>query len=170
MRALWLDDQRLALRDVPTPMPPSGEALVRVMLAGICNTDLELTRGYYPFNGTPGHEFVGQYDGKRVVGEINAVCHACEACRNGRPTHCERRTVLGIRNRNGAFAEFLTLPIENLHRVPDTITDEEAVFIEPLAAALEIQEQVRIGPNDRVLVVGHGKLGQLISQLRSEKD
>jgi len=164
MRALWLDDQRLALRDIPTPVPPSGEALVRVLLAGICNTDLELTHGYYPFSGIPGHEFVGEFDGKRVAGEINAVCHACDACRAGRPTHCERRTVLGIKNRNGAFAEFLTLPIENLHPVPDEITNEEAVFIEPLAAALEIQEQVRIGPGDRVLVVGHGKLGRLISR------
>jgi threonine dehydrogenase-like Zn-dependent dehydrogenase len=165
MRALWLEHRRLTFRDdVPMPVPPPGEALVRVIAAGICNTDIELTRGYYPFTGIPGHEFVGEVDGKRVVGEINAVCHQCEACRNGRSTHCERRTVLGIVNRNGAFAEYLTLPEENLHVVPDDLPAEEAVFAEPLAAALEIQEQIDIGPDDRVLVVGKGKLGSLIAQ------
>ena len=162
MRALWLENRQLRLRDdVPTP---AGEALVRVLFAGICNTDIELTRGYYPFTGIPGHEFVGEWEGKRVVGEINAVCHACEACLNGRPTHCERRTVLGIKGRNGSFAEHLTLPIENLHEVPDEIATEEAVFAEPVAAALEIQQQVKIGPDDRVLVIGDGKLGQLVAQ------
>src|SRR6476659_3178222 len=117
MRALWLEDQRLRLRDdVPKP-DRAGEVIVRVLLAGICNTDLELTRGYYPFTGTPGHEFVGVVEegpaeilGQRVVGEINASCHSCEACRHGRATHCERRSVLGIMNRNGAFAEYLALP------------------------------------------------------------
>ena len=138
--------------------------MVRVLYAGICNTDIEMTRGYYPFRGVPGHEFVGELNGKRVVGEINAVCHTCEACRNGRPTHCENRTVLGIKDRNGTFAEYLTLPVENLHVIPDTIETEEAVFIEPLAAALEIQEQIAISPDDRVLVIGHGKLGRLISR------
>jgi len=164
MRALWLENQRLSLRDVARPAVPSGDALVRVLLAGICNTDLELARGYYPFIGIPGHEFVGELDGKRVVGEINAACHACEACREGRLTHCENRTVLGIKSRNGAFAEFLTLPAENLHEVPDTIPTEDAVFIEPLAAALEIQEQIAVSPDDRVLIVGHGKLGRLIER------
>jgi threonine dehydrogenase-like Zn-dependent dehydrogenase len=165
LRALWLENRQLRLRDdVPRPMPSSGEALVRVLVAGICNTDIELTRGYYPFTGIPGHEFVGEWEGKRVVGEINAVCHACEACRSGRPTHCERRTVLGIKDRNGAFAEYLTLPAENLHAVPEEIETEDALFTEPLAAALEIQEQVSIGRNDRVLVVGDGKLGQLVAQ------
>ncbi|HSP15567.1 MAG TPA: alcohol dehydrogenase catalytic domain-containing protein [Thermoanaerobaculia bacterium] len=164
MRALWLENQKLRLRDdVPQPAR-DGEVLVRVLLAGICNTDLELTRGYYPFTGVPGHEFVGVADGKRVVGEINVSCGQCEACRAGRRTHCERRTVLGIANRNGAFAEFLSLPRENLHVVPDNVGDEEAVFTEPLAAALEIREQVRVTPEDRVLVVGHGKLGRLIEQ------
>ena len=170
MRALWLEDRTLSLREVDNPVPPKGEALIRVLLAGICNTDIELTRGYYPYAGIPGHEFVGlvesgapQLVGRRVVGEINAVCHACEACRNGRSTHCERRTVLGIVNRNGAFAEYLTLPVENLHVVPDETPSEVAVFTEPLAAALEIQEQVKIGPPDRVLIVGAGKLGQLIA-------
>ena len=164
MRALWLENQRLSLREVPEPAPKSGEAIVRVLLAGVCNTDLELTRGYYPFAGIPGHEFVGESDGKRVVGEINAACHMCDACRAGRTTHCENRTVLGIKNRNGAFAEFLSLPRENLHAVPDSIESEEAVFIEPLAAAVQIQEQIEISPDDRVLVVGHGKLGKLIAR------
>ena len=164
MRALWLEDCRLSIRDIPIPTPPPGEALVRVLAAGICNTDIELTRGYYPFAGVPGHEFVGEVDGKRVVGEINAVCHECAACRAGRRTHCERRTVLGIVNRHGAFAEYLVLPRENLHAVPDGIPTEEALFTEPLAAALEIQQQVRITPDDHVLVVGGGKLGSLVAQ------
>ncbi|HVS30843.1 MAG TPA: alcohol dehydrogenase catalytic domain-containing protein [Thermoanaerobaculia bacterium] len=165
MRALWLEDRRLAIRDdVERPVPPAGESLVRVLLAGICNTDLELTRGYYPFTGVPGHEFVGELeDGRRVAGEINASCGACEPCRNGRRTHCDRRTVLGIVNRHGAFAEYLTLPFANLHFVPPDVATGDAVFIEPLAAALEVQEQVRITPRDRVLVVGDGKLGQLIA-------
>ena len=170
MQALWLEDRGLSLREVAVPVPVPGEALVRVVVAGICNTDIELTRGYYPFKGIPGHEFVGIVEsgpphmaGRRVVGEINAVCHACESCRAGRPSHCERRTVLGIVNRNGAFAEYLTLPVENLHVVPDETASDVAVFIEPLAAALEIQEQVKIAAHDRVLIVGDGKLGQLIA-------
>jgi len=172
MRALWLEDRRLRLRDdVPIPAPPSGEALVRVIRAGICNTDIELTQGYYPFTGIPGHEFVGVVEqgpsalvGRRVVGEINAVCGACGACLAGRRTHCERRTVLGIVSRHGAFADYLILPAENLHPVPDAVSSDAAVFTEPLAAALEIQEQVPIGVRDRVLVVGDGKLGQLVAQ------
>jgi threonine dehydrogenase-like Zn-dependent dehydrogenase len=172
MRALWLEDRRLSLRDdVPRPAVPPGEALVRVIAAGICNTDIELTRGYYPFSGIPGHEFVGVVEdgpdtltGRRVVGEINAACHHCEPCHRGRPTHCDNRTVLGIKERNGAFAEYLTLPAENLHVVPDDLPTEAALFTEPLAAALEIQEQVAIGSGDRVLVVGAGKLGQLIAR------
>jgi threonine dehydrogenase-like Zn-dependent dehydrogenase len=174
MRALWLEAQTLRLRDdVPRPDPPEGEARVRVVKAGICNTDLELVRGYYPYTGVPGHEFVGRveaapgaekWQGRRVVGEINAACGACATCRAGRPTHCERRTVLGIVGRDGAFAESLTLPVANLHEVPDSIPDDAAVFTEPLAAALEIQEQVRIGPGDRVVVVGNGKLGNLVAQ------
>ncbi|MGZ5473618.1 MAG: MDR/zinc-dependent alcohol dehydrogenase-like family protein [Thermoanaerobaculia bacterium] len=172
MRALWLEDRRLTFRDdVPMPSPPPGEALIRVLLAGICNTDIELTRGYYPFAGIPGHEFVGVVEsgseelrGKRVVGEINAVCGDCEACRNGRPTHCERRNVLGIAGRNGAFAEYLTLPVANLHVVPDHLPTEKAVFTEPLAAALEIQQQIDIRESDRVLVIGDGKLGQLVAR------
>lgn len=171
MRALWLEDRQLRLRDdVPVPSR-EGEALVRVLVAGICNTDIELTRGYYPFTGIAGHEFVGVVEqgpdhlrGKRVAGEINATCGVCEMCRAGHRTHCDSRTVLGIINRNGAFAEYLTLPAENLHVIPDSIPDEEAVFTEPLAAALEIQEQVPIDRDTRVLVVGNGKLGQLIAK------
>ncbi|OQX65294.1 MAG: alcohol dehydrogenase [Anaerolinea sp. 4484_236] len=172
MFGLWLEDQKLRLRDnLPKPVK-SGEALIRVRMAGVCGTDLELTRGYYPFSGVPGHEFVGEvveaedaaWIGQRVTGEINVVCGACEQCRNGRSSHCENRTVLGIMNRNGAFAEYLSLPLENLHRVPDSVIDEYAVFTEPLAAALEIQQQVHIHPTDRVLVIGAGRFGQLIAQ------
>ncbi len=175
MRALWLEDRRLRLRgDLAPPRPAPGEALVRVVLAGICNTDIELTRGYYPFTGIPGHEFVGRVEaaasapqlvGRRVVGEINAACERCEQCRAGRETHCDDRTVLGIRGRNGAFAEFLTLPVRNLHLVPDAVADDEAVFTEPVAAAFEILTQVEVGPRQRVTVIGDGKLGQLVAQV-----
>src|ERR1051326_63834 len=119
MKCAWLEEQRLVFRDdVSIPVPSTGETLVRVLLAGICNTDIELTHVYYPYAGVPGHEFVGVMEnGKRVVGEINASCGSCAACMHGRRTHCERRTVLGIKDRNGAFAEYLTLPVENLHVV-----------------------------------------------------
>jgi 2-desacetyl-2-hydroxyethyl bacteriochlorophyllide A dehydrogenase len=173
MRALRLENQSLALRgDLSVPKPGPGEALIRVRLAGLCGTDLELLRGYAPFTGIPGHEFVGEVVeaedasliGRRVVGEINIVCGECPACRAGRPTHCGNRTVAGIRGRHGAFAEYLTLPAANLHCVPDSVPDEAAVFAEPLAAALEIQEQAAVRPSDRVLVVGAGRLGQLVAQ------
>ncbi len=172
MKALWLENNQLQLRsDVPIPEPLPGEALVRVVRAGICNTDLELLRGYYPYTGILGHVFVGVVEqgpkelvGVRVVGEINAVCGECRFCRSGQPTHCENRTVLGIVNRNGAFAEYLTLPIANLHPVPDNVPTDVATFTEPVAAALEIQQQVPVRPDDRVLVVGDGKLGQLVAQ------
>src|ERR1043166_8722961 len=164
MRGAWLENRTLTFRDdLPLPVAREGEALVRVLLAGICNTDIELTHGYYPYAGVPGHEFVGEFEGKRVVGEINASCGSCDACTHGRRTHCERRTVLGIKDRNGAFAEYLSLPVENLHVVPDHLETEVAVFTEPLAAALEIQQQRHIGLEDRVLVVGNGKLGRLIA-------
>lgn len=171
MQALWLENRLLSLRHVPEPAV-AGEALIRIRQAGICGTDLELVRGYYPYTGILGHEFVGEvvaaddpaWIGARVVGEINVVCGTCEACRSGRRTHCANRTVLGIVNRHGTFAEYTTLPLANLHRVPDTVPDEMAVFTEPLAAALEIQEQVSIRPTDRVLVIGAGRLGQLIAQ------
>ncbi|MBE8966966.1 alcohol dehydrogenase catalytic domain-containing protein [Nostocales cyanobacterium LEGE 12452] len=172
MKGLWLENKQLQLRtDIPIPEPPPGEALVRVLRAGICNTDLELLRGYYPYTGILGHEFVGIVEqgpehlvNQRVVGEINAVCGHCRFCHSGQPTHCENRTVLGIVNRNGAFGEYLCLPVENLHLVPDNVPTEVATFTEPVAAALEIQQQVPLHPNHRVLVVGDGKLGQLVAQ------
>lgn len=171
MNALWLEDNKISLRDIPQPRKPN-EALIRIRKAGICSTDLELVKGYYPYTGVIGHEFVGDviaaddvtWIGQRVVGEINAVCHRCEQCLNGRHTHCENRTVLGIVNRDGTFAEFTQLPITNLHRVPDSVPDEMAIFTEPLAAALEIQQQIQIKPTDRVLLIGAGRLGQLIAQ------
>ena len=174
MHALWLEGRALRVRDdLPAPAAPPGEALVRVRVAGVCNTDLELVRGYYPYSGVPGHEFVGtveqatgapEWVGRRVAGEINAACGACSTCRAGRPTHCETRTVLGIVARNGAFATHLTLPIRNLHAVPDTLSDDVAVFTEPTAAALELQEQVPVAAADRVVVIGAGKLGHLVAQ------
>ncbi|MCK5439779.1 MAG: alcohol dehydrogenase catalytic domain-containing protein [Gemmatimonadetes bacterium] len=171
MKAIWLEDGGLKVRDVPAPDPPAGEARVKVRRAGICNTDLELVRGYYPFTGVLGHEFVGVVEtgpdelmGRRVVGEINAVCGSCRACREDRKTHCEHRTVLGIVGRHGAFAEYFTLPIDNLHVVPENVSDDHGTFTEPLAAALEIQQQIDVSATDRVLVVGDGKLGQLIAR------
>jgi threonine dehydrogenase-like Zn-dependent dehydrogenase len=172
LRALWLEDRALRARDdVVRVEPRSGEALVRVTLAGVCNTDLELVKGYYPFTGVPGHEFVGEvaagsaeWSGRRVVGEINASCGRCATCAAGRRTHCPARTVLGIKGRDGAMAEYLTLPVENLHVVPDHVPDAVAVFTEPVAAALEVQEQVRLAPGTSVVVIGDGKLGQLVAR------
>jgi threonine dehydrogenase-like Zn-dependent dehydrogenase len=147
------------------PEPGPDEALVRVRLAGICNTDLEIVRGYMGYRGVPGHEFVGEFDGRRVAGEINAACGQCSFCRQGLERHCAERTVLGILGRNGAFAEYLTLPRRNLHPLPDAIDDEAAVFVEPLAAAFEILEQVSLQPEDRVALLGDGKLALLIAQV-----
>lgn len=171
MNALWLERNQISLRNAPRPNK-SNEALIKVCMAGICSTDLELVKGYYRYKGILGHEFVGEvieadnaaWIGQRVVGEINAACNQCEQCLNGRHTHCENRTVLGIVNRDGTFAEYTTLPLENLHRVPDSVSDEMAVFTEPLAAALEIQQQIQVKPIDRVLLIGAGRLGQLIAQ------
>jgi len=172
MKGIWLENQHLELRnDIPLPAIAADEALVRVLRAGICNTDLELLRGYYPYQGVLGHEFVGIVEqgpdhllNQRVVGEINATCGHCRYCLTGQSTHCENRTVLGIVNRNGAFAEYLALPVKNLHPVPDSVSTDAATFTEPIAAALEIQEQVTITPQTKVLVVGDGKLGQLVAQ------
>ncbi|MBS1794353.1 MAG: alcohol dehydrogenase catalytic domain-containing protein [Acidobacteria bacterium] len=169
MKALRFIDNTLALADVPKPAA-GDEALVRVTTTGICNTDLEIVRGYAGFAGTLGHEFVGVVEeaanapalvGKRVVGEINAGCGRCARCRARDPRHCPTRTVLGIHSRDGAHAEYLTLPAENLLVVPDTVPDEEAVFVEPLAAAYGITEQVEITKETRVAIVGDGKLGLL---------
>jgi len=171
MKALWLENNQISLRNIPQPIKPN-EALIKIRRAGICSTDLELVKGYYPFTGILGHEFVGEVVnapeqsliGQRVVGEINVACGKCAVCLSGRSNHCEVRTVLGITDRNGVFAEYTTLPLENLHRIPDSVPDEIALFTEPLAAALEIQEQVQIKPTDRVLLIGAGRLGQLIAQ------
>jgi threonine dehydrogenase-like Zn-dependent dehydrogenase len=183
MRALVFHNNRLMLENYyPRPDLQPGEALIKVLQAGICNTDLEIIRGYMDFQGIPGHEFVGSVEsvhegpgatsptyliGKRVVGEINAACYRsdCAYCQRGMPTHCPNRSTLGIVNRDGAFAEYLTLPTANLHLVPDNISDEEAVFVEPLAANFEILEQVHIQPTDRVIILGDGKMGQLASQV-----
>src|SRR5262249_36683976 len=172
MKALRFENNELQLADVPLPRP-DGAALVRVTMAGICNTDIEIARGYANFPGTLGHEFVGVVEGspdrsqigRRVVGEINAGCGECELCRENDPRHCPDRTVLGIRGRDGAFAEYLSLPPRNLLIVPDTISDRQAVFTEPLAAARAILDQVEITGSQRVAVIGDGKLGQLISRV-----
>lgn len=173
MRGLVLHQKLQLHNDLPLPDRPPLEARIRVIQAGICSTDLQLLKGYMAFQGVLGHEFVGIVDeapdraliGKRVVGEINAACRACETCTNGHPTHCPHRTTLGIQGRDGAFADFLTLPVENLFVVPDSITDDQAVFIEPLAAACEIPQLVSIKPTDRVVVIGDGKLGVLCAQI-----
>ncbi len=189
MIGVWLEDGRVAVRDdLPVPRPGADEARIRVLAAGICGTDLELLRGYRPFRGVPGHEFVGRVEegpaewlGWRVVGEINVTCRSrargvvspagpgdptpCRACAAGRPTHCERRAVMGIDGRDGAFAEHLVLPVGNLHRVPDAISDGAAALVEPLAAAFRILEQIEVHASDRVLVVGPGRLGRLVARV-----
>jgi threonine dehydrogenase-like Zn-dependent dehydrogenase len=170
--ALRVNKKRLSVRDIEKP-GNRDEALVRVLLSGICNTDLEIARGYAGFNGTIGHEFVGVVEnssdrklvGRRVVGEINAGCGKCDLCRAGDPRHCASRTVLGIVGRDGAHAEFLQLPASNLFPVPENIPNEHAVFTEPLAAACGILERVSITNADRVAVIGDGKLGLLCAQV-----
>jgi alcohol dehydrogenase len=176
---------KLKLVTKPLPKLRRDWALVRVRLAGICNTDIEILRGYHAFRGTPGHEFVGEvvevnsasstvrktWQGRRVTGEINVSCPAygyrplCEFCRRGLSTHCARRTVLGIVNHDGAFAEYLALPLENLHAVPDSLSDQQAVFVEPLAAACEILQQVDVRGIREAAVLGDGKLAQLIARV-----
>ena len=172
MYAIWLESGDLYIRDdLPVPVRLPHEVLIRVLRAGICNTDLSLMRGYYAFSGVLGHEFVGlvhegpdELIGQHVVGEINVICGKCTNCLHHRRTHCINRTVLGIQNRDGAFAEFMTLPLENLHVVPPTLSIDAATFTEPLAAALQIQSQLKIDKNDCVMVLGAGKLGQLIAR------
>jgi threonine dehydrogenase-like Zn-dependent dehydrogenase len=185
MRALVFRNNILTLeKNYPLPDLRSGEALIRVLLAGICNTDLEITGGYLAFQGVLGHEFVGIVEavhegpgaspptyliGKRVVGEINAACHRtdCVYCQQNMFTHCPNRTTLGIVNRDGAFAEYLSLPVANLHIVPENVSNEEAVFVEPLAANFEIVEQVHLKPTESVVILGDGKMGQLAAQVLS---
>src|SRR5437870_1156145 len=165
MFALQYQNQTLSVADIAKP-DVDGEALVRVTLSGICNTDLEIARGYAGFQGTLGHEFVGVMEnGQRVVGEINAGCGHCDLCRSGDARHCANRTVLGIVGRDGAHAEFLTLPIANLLPVPAEISDEQAVFTEPLAAACGILERTSISSDTKVGVIGDGKLGLLCAQV-----
>jgi threonine dehydrogenase-like Zn-dependent dehydrogenase len=171
MKAIVFDGKLKYMKDYPVPVPAEGEALIRVSLAGICNTDLEIIKGYLGFRGVLGHEFVGTVAevkgegqhlvGNRVVGEINCGCGVCEYCRSGIRSHCPSRKTLGILGKDGCFAEYVTLPVDNLLEVPDNVADEEAVFTEPLAAAFEITDQIQIKPTDRVLVLGDGKLGIL---------
>jgi 2-desacetyl-2-hydroxyethyl bacteriochlorophyllide A dehydrogenase len=172
MKALRFDGNLKLAPDVPLP-GREGEALVQVLCAGICNTDLEIVRGYAGFRGTPGHEFVGRVvespvaglAGRRVVGEINVGCGLCAQCRGGDSRHCPGRTVLGIKGRDGAFAEFLTLPAGNLIEVPDDMADETAVFVEPVAAACQVLDQVTVESSSAVAVIGDGKLAQLVARV-----
>jgi threonine dehydrogenase-like Zn-dependent dehydrogenase len=173
MKAILFDGQLRLDNDYPLPKPPPGEVRIRTLLAGICSTDLEIVRGYAGFHGVLGHEFVGIVEqagdpalvGRRVVGEINAACGTCETCRSRHPTHCPNRTALGIRGRDGALAEFFCLPTANLHLVPEGMPDQIAVFVEPLAAACEVLDQVHVRPSDRAIVLGDGKLGLLVAQV-----
>ena len=173
MHALLYDGQLRLVSDYPEPDLRPGEALIRPHLVGICNTDIEITRGYMGFRGVLGHEFVGTvvachdpaWIGRRVVGEINAACRRCPTCLLGDPSHCPARTTLGIAGRDGAMAELFSLPVDCLHEVPAGLPDTAAVFTEPLAAALEILEQSHLRPTDQVAVVGDGKLGLLCAQV-----
>jgi threonine dehydrogenase-like Zn-dependent dehydrogenase len=185
MLAFTVKIKKLVARNKPLPQLRPRWALVRILLAGICNTDVEILRGYHAFRGVPGHEFVGEvaavngvsakektkWLGKRVTGEINVSCSAynyrpvCAFCRHGLKTHCARRTVLGIVNHDGAFAEYVALPLENLHLIPSSVTDEQAVFVEPLAAACEILAQINVKQFSKAAVLGDGKLAQLIARV-----
>lgn len=172
MRALVWDGRALAVADRPAPRPREGLARLRVSLAGICSTDLQLFRGYMGFTGVPGHELVGVVEegppalvGRRVTGEINLACGRCDLCGRGLGRHCPTRTVLGILGADGALAEEVLLPVANLHLVPDAVPDEAAVFTEPLAAAFEVLEQVHVRPGTAAIVLGDGKLGLLVAQV-----
>ena len=171
MRALTLSSTGLSLRsDWPAPTPSEGDVLVRVLIAGVCDTDLQLIAGYMGFAGVIGHEFVGvaesgRFAGQRVVGEINCSCWTCETCRRGLHTHCPNRTTIGIAGRDGAFADVVSVPQRNLHVVPDSIPTDAAVFVEPLAAAFQIPSQISVKRGDRVVVLGDGRLGNLCAQV-----
>ncbi len=160
----------------PTPQAGPDEVRIRVHLAGICATDLEIARGYMQFAGVPGHEFVGTVvddgsplRGKRVVAEINCVCDACDMCRNGAPNHCRKRTVVGILGRDGAFAQYVNVPASNCYIVPDEVSDQQAVFVEPLAAALQVVAQHPVSLGTRVALIGTGRLGLLVAQVLAQK-
>ncbi len=173
MRAIHLQNGVVSVCEAKNPIRTEGCALLRFLLGGVCNTDLELQKGYYGFSGTPGHEFVAEVVesdraelvGKRVVGEINVACTECAWCRKGMGRHCPKRTVLGIVNQPGAFSEYFVLPDRNLHVLPDWLPSERAVFTEPLAAACAILEQVTIPPGETIAVLGDGKLGLLVAQV-----
>jgi threonine dehydrogenase-like Zn-dependent dehydrogenase len=172
MRALTLDGRDLRVADVPEPRPEPGEAVMRVVRAGVCETDLEFARGYMGFRGVLGHEFVGvveegpeDWRGRRVVGEINFACGGCESCASGLARHCPGRRVMGIQGADGALAERVAMPVPNLHAVPDSVPDDRAVFVELLAAAFEILERVAIESGTPCLVLGDGKLGLLVAQV-----
>ena len=171
MRAIVLEQNEVQLQqERPSPNPAADEVLVRVTRAGVCETDLQLIKGYMGFHGVLGHEFVGvaesgPYAGQRVVGEINCACWTCDTCRRGLQTHCPNRTVIGILNHDGAFADLIAVPQRNLHRVPDSIPDDMAVFVEPVAAAFQIPAQLVINTSDRIIVLGDGRLGNLCAQV-----
>lgn len=175
MRGLYFDEQLTLKNDLPKPIAKEGESLIKVVLAAVCNTDKEIMSGYKNYKGVLGHEFVGIVEesankdlvGKRVVGEINIGCGECKYCMSGFENHCTSRKVLGILDKNGAFAEYITLPDKNIHVVPNNVSDLEAVFVEPLAAALEITEKCHVKPTHRVAIVGDGKLAQMITQVIS---
>lgn len=170
MKALVFEDGQAQLTDRPDPTPPDGWISLRPLVCGVCNTDLEIVRGYMGFAGTLGHEVVaevldGPRRGQRVTCEINFACGRCPACAQGMGRHCPHRSVLGILNQDGVFAERMVAPPENLHPVPDALTSDRAVFVEPLAAAFEILEQVHVAPGTEALVLGDGKLGMLVAQV-----
>jgi len=177
VRAIVFNDQLVLDTNHPDPTPAEGEALIKVRYAGICSTDIAITHGYMGFSGIIGHEMVGDvvagpesWLGKRVVCEINCVCGSCPTCQGGLSNHCPNRTVMGILNRSGCFADFVAMPTRNLHELPDAISDEEAVFVEPLAAAWQIVKQVAIDERMRVAVIGSGKLGLLVAQVIATLD
>ena len=170
MRAIVLEDQAVYQDSRPEPVARPGEVMVRVLQAGVCETDLQLIKGYMGFRGVLGHEFVGVAEsgplaGQRVVGEINCACRTCDTCKAGLQTHCPNRTVLGILNHDGAFADRIAVPQVNLHAVPDTISTDVAVFTEPVAAAYQIPAQLSIARRDRIVVLGDGRLGNLCAQV-----
>ncbi len=174
MKGLWLEDKKMSYRaDLALPQLQADEVLIKVLLAGVCSTDLEMRRGYYDFTGVPGHEFIGlvqddnghpELHGKRVIGDINISCGECERCLRKEPSQCMQRKTLGIFDYDGVFAEYCKLPAKNLTVVPDSVSDVVAVFTEPTAAALRILDQIQVKPSDRVIVVGAGRLGLLIAQ------